>query len=107
MGLADGLVYLERHLACVWGGERVEYGHGNTSRASLPMEAVDANVVGDRWLLVTIAGEVLKFDVDLIDRSAPGDSRNGEIREVIAEKLTPDWQVHSVQQRSRQLAGAV
>jgi hypothetical protein len=92
-------------------GERLLHGRAmdqlTTSIFTVPMEAVDANIVGDRWLLVTMPDEVLKFDVDLIDRSTPEDSRNGEIREVIAEKLTPDWQVQSVQQRSSQLAGAM
>ena len=72
----------------------------------MPMEAVDANLVGDRWLLVTTPDEVLKFDVDLFDRSTP-ENRNGEIREVVPETFTRDWQVQSVQFRSNQLASVV
>jgi hypothetical protein len=73
----------------------------------VPMEAVDANLIGDRWLLVTRPDEVLKFDVELIDRIMPENRLNGEVRDATAETLTPDWKVHTVQQASRSLEGAV
>jgi hypothetical protein len=70
----------------------------------IPMEAVDANMVGDRWMLIVMADEVLKFDVSLIEGDIPQGLRNGEIRQVTGETLTPDWQVQRVQQKPRELA---
>lgn len=71
------------------------------------MEAVDANLVGGRWLLITMLDGVLQFDVDLIGRSTPNDRTKSDIREEIAETLTPDWRVDSLQQTSQKLVGAV
>ena len=71
----------------------------------VPMEAVDANLIGDRWLLITMPDEVLRLDLDLLERSNPENSRNGKFQEVPAETFTPDWQ--NTQHRSKQLAGAV
>jgi hypothetical protein len=71
------------------------------------VEAVDANLVDDRWLLVTMPDEVLKFDLDLIDQNIPDARLNGQFPEAIPETLTPNWKVRRLTQRSRQLAGAV
>jgi hypothetical protein len=119
-GTAYRLLSAQGHLFLLtsWGlyglmnlGERLVQGRilerPTTPVRAVPLEAVDANRVGDRWLLFTMLDEVLKFDVDLSDQSIPADGRNGEIREVIAETLTPDWQVQSVPQRSQQLAVGV
>jgi hypothetical protein len=45
------------------------------------MEAVDANIVRDRWLMVVLPDEVRKFDIQFIRDESPEYMRNGEIRE--------------------------
>jgi hypothetical protein len=74
----------------------------------VPMEAVDANLVGDRWLLVVMPDEVRIFDVQQIVADTPGQMPDAGVRPVRLTKLTPEWQfgqqVSAVQQESGQLA---
>jgi hypothetical protein len=76
-----------------------------TSILAMPMEAVDANLVAGRWLLVITPDEVLKLDVELIEQSKPTNLLNGEMSEAIPRTLAPEWEVHGVPQTSTQLAG--
>jgi hypothetical protein len=46
----------------------------------VPLEAVDASLVGARWLPVIMPDEVLRFDLDLIDTNMPEDVQEGETR---------------------------
>jgi hypothetical protein len=75
----------------------------------LPMDAVDACLAHDRWLLVVMADEVRKFDVELIHQSIPQILANGTASHTEMQDsqkiLTRDWKRHGLQQRSRQLAG--
>jgi hypothetical protein len=73
----------------------------------LPMEAVDANLCLDRWLLVVMSDDVRKYDARLIQQSAPADLAPGEIRVVQPRALAPDWKRHDVKQETRQSAKAV
>ena len=67
-----------------------------------PMEALDANLVRDRWLLVITPDEVRKFDMDLIERSDPEEL----IREPLRGVLSPDWKIYEVSQTSKELLPA-
>lgn len=66
---------------------------------TLDMEAVDANIVRDRWLLVVDDGVPL-FDIELIQQSAPQNSRPAKIgtadRATIASctRQTCHWPAH-------------
>ena len=75
----------------------------NTRILSVPMQAVDANLVSDRWLLVITPDEVRKFDVDLIEENKSEDLGNGEIREALPITLTPAWEMYGVSQTEKQL----
>jgi hypothetical protein len=58
-------------------GSKIE---GPTPVLHVPMKAVDANPVGDRWVLIVTPEAVLRFDVDLLERHKPGSLAPGELR---------------------------
>lgn len=64
-----------------------------TEILTIPIEAVDANIVGEQWLLVVTPDDVRKLDVGVIERTAPQDLADSEIREAFADTLNPNWQV--------------
>jgi hypothetical protein len=70
----------------------------------VPMEAVDANLVAGRWLLVTMPDEVQKFDVEQLAGGIPEGLGESELKEVSPTTLRPNWEISDVSQRSRQLA---
>jgi hypothetical protein len=78
----------------------------------IPMEAVDANVVGDRWLLIVLPDGVLRFDVGLLEQYKPtaihaGERHDlviGEVRDEEPTPVEPAWEVSTVQHRSKVLA---
>jgi hypothetical protein len=56
-------------------------GAKDTPILRLPMEAVDANLCGDRWLLVVRPNDVLRIDVGEIQKGAPSFKASGRIPE--------------------------
>jgi hypothetical protein len=77
-----------------------------TSILVIPMQAVDANMVGDRWLLVVMPDEVRIFDVEQIAKDTPERLRDGEMREALPMTLDPSWEFSTVEQRSKELVPA-
>jgi hypothetical protein len=69
----------------------------------MPMEAVDASVIDDRWLLVVMVDEVRKFDLDLIQIHTLADIRDGEIREATVEPIERLWKYADIRPESREL----
>jgi hypothetical protein len=71
---------------------------------SLPVKAVDMNLCGDRYLLVVTAdNEVLRFDIPVIESSAPADLEDGERRPFDPTALDPVWERRGVEQEARLL----
>jgi hypothetical protein len=68
----------------------------------LQMEAVDANLAANRWLLIVTANEVRKFDVDLIHQSIPEQQGQGEFQEF--QELSPDWEQLDIEETTKQIA---
>jgi hypothetical protein len=56
----------------------------------LPMNALDAAVIGDRWLLVVLPGEVRRFDAEVIYGNVPGGMEEGEKVSFEGTTLRPD-----------------
>ena len=75
----------------------------NTNILTARMEAVDANMVGDRWLLVVTADEVWRFDLSAITKADSDEVAVESISEEIVETFTPAWTRYEVQQTERQL----
>jgi hypothetical protein len=80
-------------------------GEFTTQILVVPMEAVDAGPVDDRWLLVITPDEVLKLDVNVIEQDTPEAHGwdEGQVEEELPTAATPDWDIHEVSQTSRQL----
>ena len=55
------------------------------------MEAVDANLCMDQWLLVVMLDSVRKYDLRLIQQITPESITHGEIRELQPKSLAPNW----------------
>jgi hypothetical protein len=72
----------------------------------LPMEAVDASLVANRWLLLVMANEVRKFDADLIHQSVPERLGHGEFQEFQGTTLSPDWERFDIEETKQSLAVA-
>jgi hypothetical protein len=70
----------------------------------LPMEAIDMNLAANRWLLVVMANEVRKFDVDLIHQSIPNQLRHGEFQEFQEATLNPDWECFDIEQTAKEIS---
>lgn len=70
----------------------------------VPMEAADANLAADRWLLVVLTNEVRKFDVDFIHQSVPEQLEHGEFQEYQETTLSPDWQHFDIEETTKQIA---
>ena len=77
---------------------------GTTLILTIPVDAVDANVCGDKYLLVVTADKVLRFDIDLMEQYKPHDS-NGEFQDLVPTvlKLNREWL--GLPQETRSLAG--
>jgi len=73
---------------------------GNVTTPVLPlaMEAVDANLYLDKWLLVVMPDEVRMYDVGLIHENTPDNISNGEFQERQPKVLTPNWKQCSTKQ---------
>jgi hypothetical protein len=63
-----------------------------TAVSEIPLEAVDANLVHDRWLLVVVADHTLLYDVEqLVGPESDGaEYRNGQ--SIVPTAQTPTWQ---------------
>jgi hypothetical protein len=71
------------------------------------LQAVDANLVRDRWLLVVTPDEILKYNVEMIHQSAPEHLGLGEVQELQPRVLIPQWEEHGVAQKTTQILAAV
>jgi hypothetical protein len=67
------------------------------------MEASDARVVKDRWLLVVLPDEVRRFDVQALEQDAPEYVRSGEMKEAQPESLDLPWKEEEISQTASQL----
>ena len=56
--------------------------------ARIRFEAVDATVVGDRWLLVVMPDEVRRYDLNRIAARIPESPRNGQMQDIYQSPLT-------------------
>jgi len=91
--------FVDRFLA----GEPV--GTTTTPMLVLHMEGTDANLCGDRWLLVVMSDGVRRYDLGRIHDSVPDFIARGEIEEMHPIAISPAWKRQRIQQ-SRQLVGA-
>jgi hypothetical protein len=67
-------------------------GRQPTAVSEIPLEAVDANLVHDRWLFIVMADHTLLYDVEqLVGRESNGEA-HGYDQEIVPTFLTPDWQ---------------
>jgi hypothetical protein len=71
----------------------------------MPFEAADANLCGDRWLLVVMPDLVRRYDVGRIHDSVPDFISPGEIQEMQPRPISPSWRRKDIPQ-SRQLVEA-
>jgi hypothetical protein len=75
-----------------------------TQILTVPMDAVDMNLAGDRWLLVVMADEVRRFDTAWIHDNVPeADSEHAD-QDFQSVSVSRDWQWHDIEQRAKQLA---
>lgn len=65
----------------------------NTLVMPLPMAAIDMNLAWGRWLLVVLANEVRRFDVELIHEFVPQNVGQHDIEECNSEVVPnePEW----------------
>jgi hypothetical protein len=91
--------FVDRFMA----GEPV--GSITTPMLVMDMEAADANLCGDRWVLVVMSDGVRRYDVGRIHDSVPDFISRGETEEMQPRAISPTWKRHGIQQR-RQLVGA-
>lgn len=69
---------------------------GDTSNAVtpvlyLPMDAVDANLIGSEWVLIVTPDGLLRLDVALLDQHTPNNLVQGERQELRPNWISPDW----------------
>lgn len=55
------------------------------------LEAVDANLCGERWLLVVMTDSVLRFDIDRLIGEAAGVEQTDETPDLNPTSIKPDW----------------
>jgi hypothetical protein len=77
-----------------------------TQVLAVPMDAIDANLAGDHWLLVVTPDEVRRFDADWIHANVPEDSSGPDVEAVGAVVLSRNWQRHDIDNTARPLAVA-
>jgi hypothetical protein len=88
---STGLYVLARLTQRFLAGEAVD--RTPTPVRPIPLEVVDANLCGERWLLAALADGVLRFDLDLLIGSPPAESGEEE-RMTHPAPLRPTWQSH-------------
>jgi len=81
---------------------------------AMPLEAVDASLIGDRWLLIVLPDEVLRLDLKQMFANAPGYRSEGEssapplpLLEETATTVEERWEFENIQTGTRDLAGIV
>ncbi len=57
----------------------------------IPLEAVDANLAGDHWLLIVMPDGVVKADVDLLVGNVRATPPNGDEQEYNPTLIQPTW----------------
>ena len=77
----------------------------------MALEAADASLVADRWLLVVLPDQVLRFDLKLIDLHFRKEIRNdesgnatGETVEDAAGTVEQPWKLEEIRTGLRELA---
>lgn len=64
---------------------------------TLPMEAVDASVAHEQWVLVTLSDRVLRIDAGQL-RFVPSEDDSRDVRAVVARRLSPTWREEAIPQ---------
>src|SRR5262249_55492439 len=80
-------------------------GQFTTSILVIPMEAVDASLVGERWLAVILPDEVLRFDLDMLHENVPNDVRDRAIHEATVWAVEQLWAFEDIRAGARELIG--
>lgn len=78
-----------------------DLGAFTTQIFAISVEAVDAAVIADRWLLIVTPDEVLRFDLEAVRAGKPTDQRNE-----MPISLSRSWTFNDVNSTARQLARA-
>ena len=86
-------------------GESIE--RLTTPVLALPMEAVDANLYNDDWLLVVMPEEVRKYDLGLMRKGTSEYISHGQIRELQPMTISPTWRQKELTQHSGPMLAAV
>jgi hypothetical protein len=68
----------------------------------LPLEAVDANLVGNRWLLVVMPNEVLRIDLQALTAGLHAGIEDAT--EYLPKRVRVDWRRHTGKQQSNLVA---
>lgn len=74
-----------------------------TSVLAMPMEAVDANMIGGRWLLVVMPDEVRRFDVKQIAKETQDQPHDGVMQAELPTTTEGKLEISEVSQSSREL----
>jgi hypothetical protein len=101
LGTAYRLLYAQGHLCILTSQglyvllhlgqllvEGLQSGDFDIQVARIRLEAVDAAVVGDRWLLVVMPDEVRRYDLKRITIRIPESQRNGQMQDIYQSPLT-------------------
>jgi hypothetical protein len=73
----------------------------------VPMEAVDAYLAGERWVLIVMPDGVLRFDVEFLERHKPAKLAQGELRDLRPTPMNPAWKRQELPRQLRPImAGA-
>ncbi len=73
----------------------------------VPMEAVDAYLGGNQWVLIVMPDGVLRFDVELLQRNKPADLAQGELKELHPALMNHPWRRQELPRHVRPvMAGA-
>jgi hypothetical protein len=73
----------------------------------VPMEAVDMNLIGDKWIWIVTPDGVLRFDIDTLERITPSNLAVGKLIKPSPISITPTWHRQTVEQSSRPVLTAV
>lgn len=74
-----------------------------TPMMAIPMEAVDANLCANKWLMVVMPDEVRRFDAMAFHMNKPQILGNGDFRDDMPRGLEPNWEWLDVSQSTREL----
>jgi len=66
-----------------------------TRGRSFPLEAVDANLVGDQWILIVMPDGVLRLDISLLQPDPLQVRAPDSFTELASEMLRPSWREQS------------